>query len=90
MVVLDDRKESLFADDADDGFVFTHVVLHFLLDVGVVFEQILQVLLAVSQIFLEFAVLLEEVTVDMLDFVAFVEGQVELFLSFSNYFFSFS
>jgi hypothetical protein len=75
LVVFDcDGEESLFADDADDGFVLAHVVLHFLLDESVVFEQVLQVLLAESEIFLQLAVLLEEITVYVLDFVALGEG----------------
>lgn len=91
MVVVDcDGEESLLSDDADDGLVLPHVVLHFLLDEGVVLEQVLQVFLAESEILLQLAVLLEEIAVYVLDFVALGQRQVEFLLPFAHYLLGFS
>lgn len=77
-VVVVDGDESLPADDVDDGLVLPHEVLHFLLDEGVVLEQVLQMFLAEGEVLLEAGVLVDEVGVDAADFVAFGAGLREI------------
>jgi len=38
VVVVIDRDDPLPADDVDNGFVFSHIILHFLLNEGIVLQ----------------------------------------------------
>jgi hypothetical protein len=44
------RDKAFPANDADDGLVLPHIILHLLLHVSVVLEQVLQVFLAVGEV----------------------------------------
>jgi hypothetical protein len=69
-VVVGDGDQSFPADDADDGIVFPHVVLHLLLHEGVVLDQIVQMFLAEEQILLQLAIGHREVLVYSVDLAA--------------------
>ena len=82
-VVVVGRDHSLPTDNVDDGLVLPHIVLHLLLDVSVVLQQVAQMLLAAGQISLQLAVLGREVLVDSSDLLAFLPHflQVPTFLA---------
>jgi hypothetical protein len=78
-VVVVDGNQPLPPDDVDDGFVFSHEILHFLLDEGVVLQQILEMFLAEGEILLQASVLVHKVGVDAADFVAFCASLCKIF-----------
>ncbi len=66
--VMNDRNNSLPTNDVDYCLILSHVVLHLLLDVGIMLEQVLKVLLAEDEVLLQSSILVHEILVDSLDF----------------------
>ena len=76
-VVVEGGDHSFASDYVYYGFIFTHVILHFFLDVGVVLQQIVEMFLTVGQIFFETSVLVVELLIYSLDFVTFLAYFIE-------------
>jgi hypothetical protein len=65
---MNDGNNSLPTNDVDYCLILSHVVLHLLLDVGIMLEQVLKVLLAEDEVLLQSSILVHEILVDSLDF----------------------
>lgn len=84
IAVCEGRDEFFASDDADDGFVFPHEFLHFSLNEGVVFENILEMFLAVGQILFQAGILIGEIMVNSTDLLTFLPDLVQIFTLVPN------
>lgn len=74
----------LSPNHTNNGLIFPYVVLHLLLNVRVVFQQVLEVFLAVEQVLLQLGVLVSVVLVDFVDLRAVSTHFGQFFGTFSD------
>ena len=86
IVIPQRRDQFLSSDHTNYCIVFPHEVLHLSLNIGVMFEDILKVLLTVYQILFQFGVLSGKILVNDSDFLTVMPDLIQILTLFSNIF----